>query len=238
MDSGSAVSTLISAQGFAVVIGREMASAPSLLAGSLSSLLDDAPLDAHVAHPTRFRLHNKLVYLPWNGYLSRLPLPCYYRDLPTWTDFGRFYASIGIGLLSSHAFAKLIEGDFLACQMSIIYKSYPVEIGINLIRIKASEQIAGVSPSNKPHRDGERFIIPQMFCRQNVIGGENSIWTDSGDCVWKGVLREPLDTLFVDDMRLLHHVEPISIEFGFQEGFRDVLIVDATPMPSSKGVSP
>ena len=232
----STVPTLLTTQGFAVVSGLEMCGNPISMARSLSSLLDDTRLDTHGGPGiTRFKRHDKLVYLPWSGYISRLPLPCYYRDLPSWPALGRQYVGLGDDVLKSHAFAQLIERDVRACPMSAVDGSYPIELGINLIRVQAANQMTGSSP-NEPHRDGERYIVIHLIRRHNIVGGENGIWSDVGNCLWTGVLHNPFDSLFVDDVRLMHHIGPIAIGSVSQAGFRDVLIVDITPMRASKGV--
>ncbi len=43
-------------------------------------------------------------------------------------------------------------------------------------------------------------------------------------------LTESLDTVIVSDKDVYHQVEPIEVAPGESEGYRDVLLIDFTPM--------
>ena len=56
--------------------------------------------------------------------------------------------------------------------------------------------------------------------------------------VFETPLLEPLDSLVVRDEAVLHQVKEVRVESGRESGFRDVILIDDTPLrpdiPSSR----
>ena len=234
MNSFQELTLSLHATGFLFVEGDYLA---ELIGIDLSSFVPifskfghSAPLDEHVLPALRHRKHDKLVFLPWTGDLFKLPIPCYYRDLPTWPQVGRNYCGLNSEAYECNELLKLIAADVALCPFSVIDRCYPIEIGINLIKIVATTDSPGVSPPNKPHRDGERYSAIHLIARDDVQGGRSMIVDDAENRLWEGQLINSLDTLFVDDIKVLHHVEETQVSVGSSIGFRMVLIVDMTPM--------
>ena len=225
----------VAERGFAVVPGRELLHDPEPLHSALLRLAADAPLDPYVQPPTRFRRHDKLVYLPWSRDLVLLPLPCYYRDLPQWPTGGRTFSGLGTALYGSDAFRELIAADLFRCPFGDIERCFPIEVGVNLIKIRATPEQCGFSHPDKPHRDGERYVAIHLLERFQVTGGDNAVFDDAGALLWRGLLADRFDTLLVDDVRVLHQVERVHVLPPADEGFRTVLIIDMTPMRAFRG---
>ena len=118
----------------------------------------------------------------------------------------------------------------------------PLLVGVHLIRMKATEQYPGVATPNHPHQDGEPCTCIHLINREHVIGGENQIFrsriqdgvTQPGEKLFEITLSAPLDTLIVWDSAVFHHVAPIEVAEGYSEGFRDVLLIDFTPLEEAK----
>lgn len=226
----------IGESGFTVLLDRAFHSLTGLETADLEEKLlakaASAPRDDHIPFPSRFRLHDKLVLLPWSGVIQRLPLPCYYRDLERLPESGRQYESFGSSLLHSSELSRLLLADLSLCPFSAIDFCYPVEVGLNLIRIVATPEQPGVSPPNKLHQDGEAFVIIHLLERNGIQGGESLVAMPDETPLWRGLLREPFDTLIVDDTRLFHHVDAMRTDPASRCGSRTVLVIDFSPMRS------
>jgi hypothetical protein len=234
------VAKKVKSEGYALVASKVLyESIPSSLEFLIEILVKlgmDAPLDVHVEPATRSRLHDKLVLLPWNRTLVRLPLLCYYRDLSVWPQQGRQYQSLGKSFLQSSELIDLLLFDLSLCPVSEVDLCYPIEVGLNLIKISASPIQNGISPPNRPHQDGESFVLIHLIERCNVVGGESQTFDLDGTRLWEGTLVEPFDTLVLDDNCVLHHVGETSVAQQSEQGHRTVLVVDLSPMRSTNSM--
>jgi hypothetical protein len=82
------------------------------------------------------------------------------------------------------------------------------------------------------HRDGERFISVHLLARDGVTGGANRIADDRETLICDFTLAEPGDCFVIDDDRVLHAVDEISVQPGKLSGTRDILLVDYVPRGS------
>lgn len=101
-------------------------------------------------------------------------------------------------------------------------------VKVTPIRIVATQDELGQPTPEGRHRDGATFITSLMIGRNNVTGGESSVYTDDGDLLVATVLAEPGDILLSDDCRTLHEVTAVRPEGSAEQGHRDVLIIAYT----------
>jgi hypothetical protein len=92
-------------------------------------------------------------------------------------------------------------------------------------RIHASAEAPGFPTPEGLHRDGVDWVLVMLVRRRNVAGGVTTI--QRADCLSRQsvCLRDPLDTILIDDRRILHEVSPITPADPFKWGYRDVLVL-------------
>jgi hypothetical protein len=94
--------------------------------------------------------------------------------------------------------------------------------------VTGPDQVGKPAPQGR-HRDGSTYVTSLLVGRQNVTGGESSLYTDAGDQLCAVTLARPGDQLLVDDRRVLHDVTPLAAVVGEAPAHRDVLIIDFEP---------
>jgi hypothetical protein len=102
----------------------------------------------------------------------------------------------------------------------------PWEVRVHQIRIVASPGEPGLPAPEGIHQDGTDFLTLHLVGRHNVVGAETTIYDLDRKAVWRSTLREALDSLILEDPRVLHGVTPVHSADGRTAGTRDVLGVD------------
>ena len=67
-------------------------------------------------------------------------------------------------------------------------------------------------------------------CPSRKACGENLVTDNAKQLQVSLTLTESLDTFAVSDKDGYHQVKPIEVASGHSEGYRDVLLIDFTPM--------
>ncbi len=104
--------------------------------------------------------------------------------------------------------------------------------GVHQIRITATADTEGHPAPEGVHRDGHHFVAQVLIRRENVAGGESCLYHPGerpGERpvpVHRASLTAPLETIVLDDRRVLHGVSPIRPTPGAARGVRDMLLVD------------
>jgi hypothetical protein len=103
-------------------------------------------------------------------------------------------------------------------------------VKVTPIRIIATRDQQGQPTPEGRHRDGATFITSLMIGRNNVTGGESSVYTDDDVLLVSTTLCEPGDILLGDDRRTLHGVTALRPDNSEEQGHRDVLIMAYTAL--------
>ncbi|MFD4553518.1 2OG-Fe dioxygenase family protein [Streptomyces sp. NPDC058469] len=103
-------------------------------------------------------------------------------------------------------------------------------VKVTPIRIIAAQDQDGQPTPEGQHRDGATFITSLMIGRNNVAGGESSIFAEAGERLVTTTLSEPGEILLSDDRRTLHGVTAVRPENVEEPGHRDVLIMAYTSL--------
>ncbi len=69
-----------------------------------------------------------------------------------------------------------------------------------------------------------------MIKRSNVQGGKSTIYNNAGQPLQTVTLFEPLDSIIVNDTRILHGVSEIQPQENGLDSFRDMLLFDFNPV--------
>jgi hypothetical protein len=105
------------------------------------------------------------------------------------------------------------------------------EVRIHQIRIIASPGEPGLPAPEGVHQDGTDFLTLHLVRRHNIAGGETTIYDLDRQPIGKYTMREPLDSLILEDARIMHGVTPVHSADGRTPGTRDLLGVDFIHCP-------
>jgi hypothetical protein len=100
------------------------------------------------------------------------------------------------------------------------------EVRIHQIRIVAAPGDPGLPAPEGVHQDGTDFLTLHMVGRRNVTGGESTIYDLERRPVARYTMRQPLDSMILEDPRVMHGVTSVHSADGQTPGTRDLLGVD------------
>lgn len=97
-------------------------------------------------------------------------------------------------------------------------------VEIHQFRIEAIEHGGKPTPEGA-HRDGVSYVLMVLIDRQNVTGGETTIYSPTGVPLADFTLQERFDIALVDDEKVIHGVSPVFPQDGKQVAYRDMLVI-------------
>jgi hypothetical protein len=100
------------------------------------------------------------------------------------------------------------------------------EVRIHQIRIVATPEEPGLPAPEGIHQDGTDFLTLHLVRRRNVAGGESTIYDLNRKPIQRFTMRETLDSLILEDPRIMHGVTPVHSADGQTLGIRDLMGVD------------
>lgn len=233
MKPSSDVIAGIAERGFALVRGATLRSGQRDEAWK--TLTDDwthLETDAYMADGGRYRLRRfgRFFFVPATAELSRLPHATVFQSSYVNNFAGgihRDFAPLRESTFENSWLLAQIRFDFECFQVAEPAKlEKPWEVWIHQIRIRTDSD-AAVSPAPEGiHHDGHDFIAMHLVKRENVSGGRSVIYDNSKKEVYSCVLEDPLDTIYADDQRVMHAVDPIRPATDGISAERDMLIID------------
>jgi hypothetical protein len=192
---------------------------------------EDLELDRYLGRGATFRRrrYGRYYWSPGDRELLALPTEPYFQP-----EEENAYAG-GI----QREFAPLLPGSihnpFLHALVRCMFACLPVaggkkrdkwEVRVHQIRITASPKEPGLPAPEGIHQDGTDFLTLHMVRRRNVAGGESTIYDLQRRPVQRFTLLDPLDTMILEDARIMHGVTPIQSADGKSPATRDVLGLD------------
>ncbi|MEJ2795564.1 2OG-Fe dioxygenase family protein [Iodobacter sp. LRB] len=198
---------------------------------------DTLALDPYGEKSGRYRQHSKYVFLPCLNLLvpqSSEYAYSYKQDIgfnDEVVDEARKFQSVPNDILSNKLITSLVLHDFKNSPLHQYSSTIPMEVGIHFIRMKAEVGSPGVSVPNRLHKDGEPCTWVHLINRNGVSGGE-SIITDNTktNILCNQIMLNPLDSIGVVDDLVWHQVKPVHVDGHGKVGYRDVILIDFTPM--------
>lgn len=199
------------------------------------------PRDIYAKEGTRYRTLNRFVLLKINSEEALLqPVP---SDFP-YSQGAEYNLELG-GIARDYrqgaiATSKniVLQEIFSAFAPGLLrVASFPVaftklQINVHHIRYAA---FAGSPSRNSPpgyHKDGERFISVHLLDRRHLCGGINRIANNSRKQVAEFTLRQPGESFLIDDEKVWHSVDEMTVAEGEELGTRDILLIDYVPIPT------
>jgi hypothetical protein len=192
---------------------------------------DHLELDLYLAQGAKFRLrrYGRYYWSPANNTLAALPHESYFQP----EDENSYAGSI------TRDFARLspdtVHNPFLRALVRATFACLPVagdrqdatwEVRIHQIRIVASAKVPGLPAPEGIHQDGTDFLTLHLVRRHNVEGGESTIYDLERKPIWRHTMKETLDSLILEDPRIMHGVTPVRPADERTIGIRDMLGVD------------
>jgi hypothetical protein len=224
----------IVANGFAVIRGTEFC-LPALEKDAWRTLADDwdhLETDAYMADGGRYRLRRfgRFLFVPARSELRRLDHgPVFQsRDVNGFAGgIHRDFASLRESTYENPCLSALIHFDFGCFEVAEPRMLHdPWEVWVHQIRIETSQKGVGRPAPEGVHHDGHDFISMHLVKRENVSGGASYIYDNAKNQLHACLLEHPLDTIYADDHRVMHNVDPIHASDKQHPAQRDVLIID------------
>jgi hypothetical protein len=192
---------------------------------------DHLELDRYLQGGGKFRLrrYGRYSWSPADDALAALPYEPYFQP-----EDENAYAG-GIVREFAPLLPGTVDNPFLHALVRTIFEWLPVaaarqgktwEVRVHQIRIVASPERPGLPAPEGVHQDGTDFLTLHLVRRRNIVGGESTIYDLDRKPLHQGTLREALDSLILEDPRVLHGVTPVHSADGRTPGTRDLLGLD------------
>lgn len=135
----------------------------------------------------------------------------------------RWFAPVEDAVATSAPMTALLDLGRAWAEAQLGPQNWFVEM--HQFRIEAQPNAPGYPTPEGMHHDGVDFVLIAMIKRTNLLDGETLIEDDSGNRLAQFTLEQPLDSVFVEDARVLHGVTPIRPADPVQTSCRDVLVL-------------
>jgi hypothetical protein len=134
--------------------------------------------------------------------------------------------------VNSAIFQNLVRTTFDSFAVEDEFRDGEWIVDVTQFRLKVERERVTEPTPEGIHRDGVPFGVIHMVGRKDIEGGVSHVYSMDKELIDVGVLREPLDTLYAWDNKVMHYVTPIFAT-GLEEGWRDVLVCGFS-LPNSK----
>lgn len=197
---------------------------------------DELRLDRYMADGGRYRFRRFGVFTVAGEHLLRQPHQPHFQSLdynrlnggierwfePIRTETAQSSPFVAIVQTVTRLFEQLTPAE----ERALVWR-----MEAHQFRITASAAEAGLPTPEGLHRDGVDWVCIVLIRRQNIIGGDSYIASPEGQVLSHAKLSGPLDTLLIDDQRVLHGVTAITPVDQSFNGIRDTLVLTFRRMP-------
>ncbi len=104
------------------------------------------------------------------------------------------------------------------------YKS--LSINTHLFRVICTGSGLSLPTPEGIHRDGHSFVSQHLISKNNIHGGISGIYDNNNSPILHRQLYNSMDTIIIDDTKVKHDVSPVLSMNNYNEGYRDMLIID------------
>jgi hypothetical protein len=182
----------------------------------------------------RFRRYGRLSYLPSSDGVLPLSHATFVQSEKMNKLYGglqRKFAEIRTETYRNFFLHELIKSNVSHFPINDIMTTHHWEIGVHQIRIVATINEPGEPTPEGVHRDGHNFVAMHLIRRQNGSGGLSTIYDNDKIPLQVVMLVTPLDSIFVEDGRVMHDVTTFHPQNKQRRGIRDMLVItyDYTP---------
>ena len=203
---------------------------------------DHLELDRHLAHGAtfRFRRYGRYLWSPAIDTLRMLPYEPYFQpeyQNPYAGGIQRDFAPLLADTVHNPFLTALVRCTFACLPLAGERREHTWEVRIHQIRIVATPDQPGQPAPEGIHQDGTDFLTLHLVRRQNIIGGESTIYDLNSHPIRSYTMQTALDSLILEDPRIMHSVTPVHPADGRTTGIRDLLGIDFidNPQPERPG---
>ncbi|QDU02419.1 hypothetical protein V6x_21220 [Gimesia chilikensis] len=194
---------------------------------------DQLPPDPFAQQTLRHRRLGYFLALPWKGEIVPRPGSSYAQSAYHNPEDGgnqRTFESLTPAIASNGFLQALIRFDLRQIPFGAPNFPQAVDVGVHMVRMVATHDHPGISSPNCLHKDGEPYTFIHLIQREGVEGGESVVADNDRRELFRKTLTDALDTVVVDDRAVYHQITPITSNSAVRGGFRDVLLIDFTPL--------
>jgi hypothetical protein len=187
--------------------------------------------DRHLAGGAKFRRrrYDRFYWSPATDALAPLPHETYFQpadENPYAGGVARDFAPLSPDAAANPFLHALVRATFACLPVAADRQGKTWEVRIHQIRITATPDEPGLPAPEGIHQDGTDFLTLHLVDRRNVEGAESTIYDLDRRPIWNGAMREPLDSMILEDPRIMHGVTPVRSADGRNPAIRDLLGVD------------
>ena len=192
---------------------------------------DHLELDRYLRQGAKFRQrrYGRFSWSPSTDVLTALPHEPYFQPEEENLYAGgivRDFAPLLPDTLHNPFLHALVRATFACLPVADDTQGKNWEVRIHQIRIVATPEEPGLPAPEGIHQDGTDYLTLHLVRRRNIAGGESTIYDLERKPIRHYTLREPLDSLILEDPRIMHGVTPVYPADGRTKGIRDLLGVD------------
>ena len=222
--------------GYALISGNEYDIPAPLIeslqsfAGSWKSLPADEYITGSFCY--RFRRYGRLAYQPRSGRIECLPTSPFRQGglvNRLYADMARSFAGVSEGDLENRFLHELVRHDFEQFGVTDDMTHFNWAVGVHQIKIVGKRDQPGNPTPEGIHQDGSRFLGIHLMARENVQGGVSKIYDLKGVEMASVLLVKSLDSILIEDARVMHSVMPIAPVDVAKPAVRDTLILTYDP---------
>jgi hypothetical protein len=235
---GRDVRRMIAERGFARAPRAAWSFGPRLsphwdrLAGDWDHLEPDRHLAAGASF--RRRRYGRYAWSPADDALEALPHEPYFQPEDENAYAGgvvREFAPLRPATADNPWLHALVRATFACLPLPAAREGSAWEVRVHQIRIVATPEEPGLPAPEGIHQDGTDFLTLHLVRRHNIEGGVSTIYDLDRRPIESFTLLEPLDSLILEDPRVLHGVTPVHAADGRSVGTRDLLGLDFIHSP-------
>jgi hypothetical protein len=189
--------------------------------------------DRHLtaAIPYRFRRYAVYDYSSLDGSIRQKPHQSF-RQTTTegvnnlYAGQERFFAPLTEDIANCQYLHMLIKADAELFSMLLAKPTDRWAVGVHQIRVLGSSTAAGSPTPEGIHRDGHCFLASHLINSSNLAGGASRIYDGGRKLIKEVAMRQPGDTVLLDDRRVYHEATPICPSNPNQgRAERDVIVI-------------
>jgi hypothetical protein len=192
---------------------------------------DHLEMDRHMNQGAKFRLrrYGRYCWSPASDALAPLPHEAYFQpedENPYAGGIARDFAPLLPGTVDNPFLHALVRSTFACLPVPGERQGKTWEVRIHQLRIVATPEEPGLPAPEGVHQDGTDWLTLHLVRRHNIVGGETTIYDLGGKPIQRYTMQDTLDSLILEDPRIMHGVTPVHSADGRTVGMRDLLGVD------------
>lgn len=143
----------------------------------------------------------------------------------------REFAPLEIKTIRNRFLEELIALDFTLLPLEMSDRLRNWELDLHQYRIIGSNDWQGEPTPEGIHHDGFDYFAVHMVEKKNASGGLSTIYDINREPIESLTLERSMDTMIVEDRRVMHAVTPIKAINASLPAVRDVMVINFIKQP-------